>query len=105
MKTIYAVLDEKTAEMTDNVNKDFIHKVLYDDDLMNKEIFIDFILMNAINMNAKTLIVFIKDKKIKQYTTLTISLDDVNFCEDNDAAFDSLNKSFSIKSGRISLED
>ena len=101
MKTIYAVLDEKTAEMTDNLNKDFIHKVLYDDILINKEIFIHSILWNAFNMGAKTMTVFITDKKIKQYTTLTISLDD-DFYDD---AFDTFNKSFSIKSGRISLED
>jgi hypothetical protein len=101
MKTIYAVLEEKTAEMTDNLNKDYLHKVLYDNDLMNKEIFIHFILMSAFNMEAKTLVAFITDKKTKQYTTVTVSLDE-DACDD---AFDALNKSFSIKSGRISLED
>jgi len=101
MKTIYAVLEEKTAEMTDNLNKDYLHKVLYDDDLLNKELFINLILLNASWAGGEALCVFITDKKTKQYTTVTVSLDE----EACNQAFDALNKSFSIKSGRISLED
>jgi hypothetical protein len=100
MDTIYAILEGKTADMATNFNKESF-KVEYLDDVMNKDSFIAKILMNAFDMGGEVLTVFIQDKKIKQYTTITVSLDSFYSNE----PFDKLNQSFSIRNGLISLVD
>jgi hypothetical protein len=100
MKTIYAVLEGKKADMATNFDEQSF-QVEYNDDVINKEIFINMILLNAFNMGGESLCLFIQDKKIRQYTTVTVSLND-DLC---DESFEKINKSFSIRKEEISLVD
>jgi hypothetical protein len=100
MKTIYAVLEGKKADMATNFDKESF-RVEYNDDIINKEIFISLILLNAFNMGGESLCLFIQDKKIRQYTTVTVSLDEFYSNE----PFEKINKSFSIRNAEISLVD
>jgi len=99
MKTIYAVLEGKKADMATNFDEESF-RVEYNDDIINKEIFINLILLNAFNMGGESLCLFIQDKKIRQYTTVTVSLND-----DSNEPFEKINKSFSIRNAEISLVD
>jgi hypothetical protein len=100
MKTIYAVLEGKKADMATNFDEESF-RVEYNDDIINKEIFINLILLNAFNMGGESLCLFIQDKKIRQYTTVTVSLDEFYSNE----PFEKINKSFSIRNAEISLVD
>lgn len=100
MKTIYAVLEGKKADIANNFDEESF-QVEYNDDIINKEIFINMILLSAFNMGGESLCLFIQDKKIRQYTTVTVSLDDLYANE----SFEKINKFFSIRNGEISLVD
>ena len=100
MKTIYAVLEGKKADIANNFDEESF-QVKYNDDIINKEIFINMILSCAFNMGGESLCLFIQDKKIRQYTTVTVSLDDLYANE----SFEKINKFFSIRKGEISLVD
>ena len=111
MKTIYAVLEGKKADMATNFDKKSF-QVEYNDNIIDrsssndwcfeqKEIFINMILFRACDMSGESLCLFIQDKKIAQYTTVKVSLDDLYSNE----PFEKINKSFSIRNGEISLVD